>query len=497
VEAVSDDTHAAPLEDGQPALSVIAARFFFGFSSIALLLLSWAWPENGLWSPLVSTVLALFLVIVHILLSRRALASFDPLLWLPVLIVLFYFGMPVAIELIRAPGFQSYDALGVGPPPSLSRAFAVALFSLSAFIWGAHFTRLHNAQRVATPHGGRRSSLTAPGLCLIAGGLLMMAAGAIVVGPDLLVGRYGEMKEAATFGERDFRLLNSGVIFLSGGIFAVLAGHRSRTFLATGGALAAGAFLAAFLLFTGDRGGLAAFGLAAGWVFSRRVRRVGFIPVVAAFVAGFLIMPMIKEYRSYQSLEETRELDARDLAAISFYEMGHSVLAFAYTVEFIPETKPYDWGGSLLQATLNAIPNPGPSLGKGFMLDPLKHSPSKWYTATANPVKYYHHGAGYAYALGAVWYFNFGMPGILVGMAFMGYLTARLRNRASFGDWALVGSALFFQMTNLLIRNHFGFPLKTMLWPLIGLAIISLLWPRRSFPATSPSRTTTTLVDTP
>lgn len=476
----------APPEEA-PRVSVGAATFFTFFAFV-LFVLVWAWPEDAAWwSPEVSTLCAWLAVAIHVGFARKGLSAFDPRLWIPVCMLCFYFGMPVAIGLFDVPALEikGYDAHDIGPPPELERGFAVALLTLVAFLAGSHLAGFRSSIRSRIgPHDERDRMLLGPGVCLMAGGVLMAALGVVVVGPKLLFGAYYQMMEARQFGAADFRLWGIGLAFAKGGVFAALAAHDPRRPFWTQVALGVGALCFFAEMLAGSRGDMAGFGLAAGFVFSQRVRHIPRWPVVIAFLVAFLFMPMIKEYRQLRRLQHTRSVSAGELMATTFYEMGNSVTPFTYTIHHIPRDKNYDFGGSILYAILWAIPNPTPTVGKSFSGDPIEHGPSKWYSWVANPSKYLYHGGGYGYALGAEWYFNFGFPGVLLGMIFTGWGVSKIVNRSRASGLSLVASALVLQSMVVLVRNNLGNPLKQASWPLIGLVVLRWAWPfRRPAPA--------------
>jgi hypothetical protein len=119
------------------------------------------------------------------------------------------------------------------------------------------------------------------------------------------------------------------------------------------------------------------------------------------------------------------------------------------------------------------------SPGRYFGLDALKHNPSKWLVATANPSKWRKQAGGYGYALGAEWYFNFGMPGVLFGMAFLGFGMNWVRNRSRTSPLWLTFASLLSIMGVTLVRNDFGYPFRQLLWPFATLLIFQLLLPTR------------------
>jgi hypothetical protein len=106
------------------------------------------------------------------------------------------------------------------------------------------------------------------------------------------------------------------------------------------------------------------------------------------------------------------------------------------------------------------------------------HDPDNWVTNVSNPVKYERLLGGYGYALGAEWYFNFGLPGVLLGMILTGFATARMRGASRRSAMWLLTVTLFYGMMLAIVRNDLGYPLRTLLWPLVGMWILQAFWPR-------------------
>jgi hypothetical protein len=125
---------------------------------------------------------------------------------------------------------------------------------------------------------------------------------------------------------------------------------------------------------------------------------------------------------------------------------------------------------------LNGIPNFRGKVGNRILsFDPLEYDPSKWVTWTASPNKYYNAGGGFGYAVGAEWYFNFGFPGVFFGMIWMGWLTAFMRNRSRKNTMWLIVACLYFGLLVTVVRNDIGYPLRTMMWPLVGYWILNFI----------------------
>jgi hypothetical protein len=482
---MSPTAAAAPMPDrdvrvrgaSRPHVIVI---FVLAAASLLLAIATQYWHDLGApFSPEAAAIAAVCFTALHLFSMRRAIEPFDPCLWIPVLIILFYFGMPFAAMLGDDPWLDLYDAWGLGSPPRLSQAYCLALLSLTAFLLG---TQIRRPLRLSPPSPSAHARVTlGPALTMAIGGLLMTALGVLMIGPSTVFGLYNDLTlTRKIYG--DPRLLDAGALFAQGGVFGLLAGYHARARASYLVAVAATFILCVFMLLTGDRGGLSAFGLGAGWLYTRQIRRLRLLWVVLVFIGAFLVMPIIKEFRDYRSVESTSTLSVRELAAKTFFEMGSSLAVFCYTLDEIPRYKPYDLGMSVVYAVASAVPNFSLTSGKSFLPDSLTHNPSHWVTATANPIKYERVGGGYAYALGAEWYFNFGTLGVLFGMALLGYLTTAIRNKVGAGYLLTIGSALYLSMLALLVRNALGAPIRMGLWPMVGFLVMYPLWPRRQSP---------------
>jgi hypothetical protein len=448
---------------------------FFGIASLSLLSLVWLWDELGSpFGPGTCFAIATIALIVHLMICGRRLGAFDPGIWIPVILYLHYFGMVVAVELIPDSGRTHYDAWLHGVP-NIDQGFATALLTTVAFLFGFHLTPLVDmGSKIPAPSANERSIGLAANL-LLWGGILMVVVGIPVAGVSLVFGHYGEMKEAMKFASSDFRLIGAGFIFATGGLAGVIANARRLNSGTLYAAFGAAGFIILFLSFTGDRTGLSVVGFAWGWALTQRLIRIPRWPVVAGFIAMILMAPMIKEYRVWRNLEDTPRLNLSELAAATFYEMGSSVGAFCWTINKIPSKKNYDWGMSFVAHMAGNIPNFG-VVGQRFIyVDPLKHKPSMWVTWTADPVKYWNAGGGLGFAVGAEWYFNFGFPGVLIGMAFLGWLTAWSRNKSRDGPIQLLLASMMIVFMANVVRNDFGYPLRAAGWPLIGYFLIGLL----------------------
>jgi hypothetical protein len=456
----------------------VGAALLFGLASVLLFLLLLGWREPGLFDPIVATGLAWAAFLLHLTFSGRRLGAFDPGIWIPVLILVHYFGMPIAVDLLQDPEFVDYDAWNVGGPPKVTLSFAVALLTLTCFLAGFQAAGVTDQSRPAASFPPERRPLLGPALCLLLGGFAFMLIGIPLAGADLIFGSYGDYKIANKFADADLRFFGTGFIFANCGIYGLLAAHDPARRWRVAVALGCSAILAVFLLVAGNRGGLSVLALAGGWAFTQRVRKVPRWAVAVGFSFAMLGMPIIGEWRQSKELQTVEVQGAKHLAAAIFYEMGSTLPTFSYTLEYVPSQKPYDYGMSVINQLIINVPNLGLQVGRRFGLDPLAHDPDNWVTYVANPIKYERLLGGYGYSLGAEWYFNFGMIGVLVGMFLTGFATARVREAGRRSGTWLTFATLFYGMMLAIVRNDVGYPLRTVLWPLVGLLLLQLAWPR-------------------
>jgi oligosaccharide repeat unit polymerase len=267
-------------------------------------------------------------------------------------------------------------------------------------------------------------------------------------------------------------LFDIGLIFAKAGVIGLLVAHRPQRSTWTWFALATAVIIFVLSARLGDRGGLFSFACATAWVYSQRVRRIPASRMVIAAALAVFVLPGIKEYRETRSLAATLSLNPIQAVSSTLFEAGTSVLTIVYTLDLIPAEKPYGWGVSYVRAFFHLIPNIGLTPGKSFLPEALVSSPSHWLTARINPIKY-EQGGGYGYSVCAEWYFNFGLPGVFVGMAFVGYMLCFFRERQRRGPLWQAWSAFFFSMSALIVRNILGAPLKAATWSFVALWVVA------------------------
>jgi hypothetical protein len=216
------------------------------------------------------------------------------------------------------------------------------------------------------------------------------------------------------------------------------------------------------------------FLLPAAWIVSQRIRQINRIWILPCVLAAFIVFPALKEYRETGAIAHTLRGGVLESTRASLYEAGSSVLTFCYTLDLIPAERSYGLGISYLRAGLHLIPNVGLSPGKGFLPDPLVADPAAWLVERIHPAKYAQ-GGGYGYAAGAEWYFNFGIPGVLLGMVLLGFLLASIRAADHRSPYRLLVSAISFSVGLLIVRNVVAAPLKSAVWSLAALVVYDVV----------------------
>jgi oligosaccharide repeat unit polymerase len=349
----------------------------------------------------------------------------------------------------------------------------VALLSVVALLWGIHLAGVVDLSRPLSRAAPSDRSLGVAATLFTIAALIMTAIGIAIVGPSVVFGVYSDWWDAKLLGA-DQRFVDVGLIFSGAGVYALLAtdeaGARWRRWLA----YAVLAFCLLVALQKGERTSMVTIGVGAGWCYSQRIGRVRWPSVLALAFAAIVAFPVIREWRAERRIEESKRTSITELFGGSIYSLGGAVNSIIFTVEFIPEKKPYSWGATFASAFVNAIPNPGLTKGKAWAWTNLDVSPSTWITWMVNPL-WAAAGGGYGFSMAAEWYYNFGMAGILLGMASVGFGLARARNASTRSSLALLWSTTMFAGTSIWIRNVLGYALKVATWPLIAVWVIDRL----------------------
>ena len=460
---------------GEGGLATVAGRLLFGLSTLILVGAVVGWNALGKpWGPGTSAALAYTLFALHMVLVVRRVSSMDPLVWTPFALLLFYFGEPVVIEWMNAPSLLRYDPWKVGNAAYVDRGFAGSVLAFVSFLWGIHLAGVRPLADDPRREPERDRGLATASVLFMLGALAMVLVGIAIVGPGTVFGYYSDWWDAKMLGA-DQRWIDMGLVFANAGVFALLACDEPNARWRRWFAYLSMPLLMIIAIQKGDRTGLIALGVGAGWCYTQRIARLRWAPVLAAAFAALIAMPVIGEWRAQRSLEESKRAGVYELLGDSFYNMGSSVNALVMTLELVPSQQGYAWGSSFRAAVLQAVPNLAPTKGKEWATSgKLEDAPSTWLTWIVNPW-WAATGGGYGFSMPAEWYFNFGMPGLVLGMALVGWGMTRARNGARRSSLALVWSATLFAATTIWVRNIVGYALKVAVWPIIGLWLIHRL----------------------
>jgi hypothetical protein len=446
----------------------------FGLGTLFLTGAVLFWNDLGKpWGPGFSAALAYSAFGLHLVLLFRRLSPMDPLVWTPFALLLFYFGEAVVIEWLGFTAVYGYDPWQAGNESYLDRGFAASVLAVVAFLWGMHLAGVRTLADDPRKRPMPDRSLGAAALLFTIGSLGMVALGIAIVGPSAVFGLYSDWWDSKLLGA-DQRWIDIGLVFANAGVFALLAsdepGARWRRWFA----YSLMPLLMVLAIQKGDRTGLIALGVGAGWCYTQRIARVRWAPVAALAFVALIVMPVIAEWRTQRSLEQTKRAGVYELLGSSLYNMGTSVNALVYTLELIPAQKGYAWGATFQHAFLQAIPNFSLQKGKEWAQSDIEDTPSTWITWVINPL-WAATGGGYGYSMAAEWYYNFGLAGLSLGSALTGFVMARVRNKARNSSLALVWSASLFAGVSIWSRNIVGHPLKVAVWPIIGIWVVHRL----------------------
>ena len=456
-------------------IEILAGRLLFGVTTLLVALAVVGWDALGKpWGPGTSAALAYGLFAIHLALLFRRLSPMDPLVWTPLALLLFYFGEAVVIEWLRLPAAGGYDPWQAGNADFVERGFAASVVAVAAFLAGIHIAGVRPLAGDPRREPMQDRSFGPTALLFALGAVGLVVAGIAIVGPSTVFGYYSDWWDAKLLGLADERFIDIGMVFANAGVYALLAtdepGARWRRWFA----YLLMPVLMLIAIQKGDRTGLIALGVGAGWCYTQRIARVRWPTVIVAAVMALVLMPVIVEWRRERSLDESKQTRVVELLGKSVYSMGTSVNALVYTLELVPSQGDHTWGTTFRLAVLRGIPNFGFSKGKEWARGELSETPSAWLAWVINPW-WFSTGGGYGYSMAAEWYYNFGLPGIVFGMAFTGWGMARVRNKARNSSLALIWSATLFAGMAVWTRNILGHPFKVAVWPPVGLWLIHRL----------------------
>jgi oligosaccharide repeat unit polymerase len=215
--------------------------------------------------------------------------------------------------------------------------------------------------------------------------------------------------------------------FLMPSAFLLLAGSRFRRPSRACACAFVGCYIALQLL-VGFRGNAAVVLAAFLWLWHRSIRRLPVaVPVALLAAVAVFVLPVVGTTRRMAGMERLSlaqwrtayaALDNPVVEIVS--EMGGSMVAPAYTIQFVPSIHDYELGRSYAYAALSLVPN------LFWTVHPAAaHSPSKWLVDTADPSAA-QAGGGLGFSVIAEAYLNFGFLGAGVPMALLGWAVARL-----------------------------------------------------------------------
>jgi oligosaccharide repeat unit polymerase len=460
-------TEASASRGVGPLLRVFGATLF-GVAALGAYVPTQFWSERDFsWGPGAMALTAGLLFLLHLVLVWRRTAPLDPAVWLPVGLIFFYFGGPIAVEGIGGAEFD-YDPWRIGTATNLSRGYCGVLLAFASFLAGMHMAGVRDLSKL-TARASVDQSLALPALLLSLGALGMITVGVAVVGPAVVFGTYERWWGAKAAGA-DPRFVDMGIVFAQAGMFGLVASYhpkrRYRLYLAALVAL----LLAYVAIQKGARASLMATGVGLVWCYCQRVGRIS-PAVTSAFVFfGLLLFPVLGEYRVTKSLEEVQERSISETFGKSIYDLGASAPTLFYTMDLVPEATGYARGIGFAESLFQLIPNLSINAGSNHLTNDLKAFHSNWLVWQVNPTwaPYGTYGSSMAGEL----YFNFGVPGILLGCTLVGFLSGWLRSAAQDSPLKLTASALYFGCMIIYIRNPIGVPLKNLVWSVVGLLII-------------------------
>ncbi len=416
--ATAQASRARQVQDA--GLEILTGRILFGGLTLALTAAVVWWNALGKpWGPGTSAAIVYAAFALHVTLIFRRVSPMDPLVWTPFALLLFSFGEPVVIEWMGAMTTLGYDPWNAGNEAYVDRGFAASMLAIVAFMWGMHLAGVRPLAGDPRRDPNPDRSLAAAGLLFCLGAMGMVVLGIAIVGPSALFGYYSDWWDAKLLGA-DQRWIDVGMVFSSAGVYALLATDDPKARWRRWFAYGLMPLFIGIAIQKGDRTGLIALGVGAGWCYTQRIARLRWPPVVAAAFLALIVMPVIGEWRAQRSLEASAQAGVYELLGDSLYNMGSSVNALVYTMELVPSQKTYAWGTTFWAAALQAVPNISFTKGKEWAQGSIEDTPSTWITWVINPI-WASTGGGYGYSMAAEWYYNFGIPGLVLGMALVGW----------------------------------------------------------------------------
>jgi oligosaccharide repeat unit polymerase len=256
--------------------------------------------------------------------------------------------------------------------------------------------------------------------------------------------------------------------FFIPGLLFLFAGSKTRYIIRTSIIVTFFVYVFTFILL-GHRGHGTMTLLAGLWAWHIIVRPIPIYKLIsyASFLL-FVIFPTIRLLRniagtsraSFQFIVDSY-LSIESPAIMIISEMGASMGTIAYTLDLIPEFRPFALGSTYAYVASSLIPNFFWNLHPAVEFGSL----SRWLTMTVAPYNF-RKGGGLGYSFIAEAYANFGLIGIPVFMCLLGFAIAKLTNwpfsRQDYPRIALV--AVCISSTLFWTRGDFNFIFRPLIF---------------------------------
>jgi oligosaccharide repeat unit polymerase len=400
---------------------------------------------------------------------------------------LLFNGSRVLLEVFQL----NYEGGMLGPQIS-SETTLTTIYLVALGLWCFHLGGVLGASpnRATPSQSGQRSSSTYENLRLV--GWLLIA---IAIVPSFVILKdavtsvlsYGYFvalfqKEMATSLSATPQLLAA---FLVPGAFLVTAaGKGRRVQLSVSAALVC--LYCLIQLSLGSRSFAAAALIPYVWLWHRCIKPVPKLPVlIGAAILVFVISPLVGVARQftgsnrYSPAELVQALYSIENPAVSIIsEMGGTARTLSYTVDLVPEAKPYDLGRSYAYGALTLIPNLfweiHPTIAHG--------TPNTWLAWTVDTYNA-SRGGGLGYSFIAEEYYNAGWLGVALGSALIGFAFSRLvawvSNPEDLARVACTATILAFTLKY--VRSDCSEVIRGIVWYAFGpYALVKMLSAKRS-----------------
>lgn len=479
-------------------------------------------PGEGLKNPRIAIVIFSSLVLGLLLLASLASSAFglpaDSLIYPMSVVLTILFAAeiwswyrishslfdPYVIFLIAAMLFNGSAAVletfGLAPPDPLGTQFSaqttLTTFYLVALgLWSYHLGGMLGASRSrtidATPakdSAASRRRLRALGWLLIGIAIvptfLHLRHAAIVVMSSGYFGMF-QLHPPTSFNALPLLLAQ---FLIPGVLMVAVAGKGKRLQLGMSAALIS--MFALTELFIGSRGMATSSVAAYAWVWHRCVKPISKVPIIIGLILGVTILPLVAVSRSFvggdrlspdKMLHAFSSIDNPLVSIMS--EMGGTATTIAYTVDLVPNHRPYAYGSSYGFGFLALMPN----LFWDIHPSAAHASPADWLIRTVDP-DMAALGGGLGYSFVAEGYLNWGWAGVILVSGILGFWFSRLTSRFSkTGDLAKIAcAATILAFTLQYARGDCTVFIRGVFWYALGtyaLAQAMRLKPKKSYEA--------------